>query len=155
MQEFHSDLSAQEIKVRVVANRKKTKTKKQVEVYQSDLSLVNIDEFFLSDNEEYCQDDIDDLLKSFGDELCPVNLERKNDVGSIDDGQTEILMNQDEIEIVDVEKELNQSSGVNVGPFSDFSDNSDSDIEIIEVVNKYEDFNDKRIQNYKPDDFKR
>ena len=82
-------------------------------------------------------------------------MERKNDVGNIDDGQTEILMNQDEIEIVDVEKELNQSSGVNVGPFSDFSDNSDSDIEIIEVVNKYEDFSDKRIQNYKPDDFKR
>ena len=72
-------------------------------------------------------------------------MERKNDVGSIDDGQTEILMNQDEIEIVDVEKELNQSSGVNVGPFSDFSDNSDSDIEIIEVVNKYEDFSDKII----------
>ena len=93
MQEFHSDLSAQEIKVRVVANRKKTKTKKQVEVYQSDLSLVNIDEFFILDNEEYCQDDIDDLLKSSGDELCLVNMERKNDVGSIDDGQTEILMN--------------------------------------------------------------
>ena len=33
MQEFHSDLSVQEIKVRVVANRKKTKIKKQVEVY--------------------------------------------------------------------------------------------------------------------------
>ena len=49
-------------------------------------------------------------------------------------------MNQDEIEIVDVEKELNQSNGVNVGPFSDFSDNSDLDIEIIEVVNNYEDF---------------
>ena len=49
-------------------------------------------------------------------------------------------MNQDEIEIVDVEKELNQSSGVNVGLFSDFSDNSDLDIEIIEVGNKYEDF---------------
>ena len=43
-------------------------------------------------------------------------------------------MNQDEIEIVDVEKELNQSSGVNVGPFSDL------DIKIIEVGNKYEDF---------------
>ena len=50
------------------------------------------------------------------------------------DGYNEILMNQDEIEIVDVEKELNQSSGVNVGPFSDL------DIEIIEVGNKYEDF---------------
>ena len=49
MQEFHSDLSAQEIKV-----------------YQSDSSLVNIDEFFLSDNEEYCQDNIDYLLKSSG-----------------------------------------------------------------------------------------
>ena len=61
-------------------------------------------------------------------------MERKNDVGSIDDGHNEILMNQDEIEIVDVEKELNQSSGVNVGPFSDL------DIEIIEVGNKYEDF---------------
>ena len=67
----------------------------------------------------------------------------------VDDGHNEILMNQDEIEIVDVEKELNQSSGVNVVPFSDFSDNSDSDIEIIEVVNKYEDFSDKKIQNYK------
>ena len=33
-----------------------------------------------------------------------------------------------------VEKELNQSSGVNVGSFSDL------DIEIIEVGNKYEDF---------------
>ena len=44
------------------------------------------------------------------------------------------MMNQDEIEIVDVEKELNQSSGVNVGSFSDL------DIEIIEVGNKYEDF---------------
>ena len=54
---------------------------------------MNIDEFFISDNEEYCQDDIDDLLKSSGDELWPVNMERKNDVGSIDDGQTEILMN--------------------------------------------------------------
>ena len=46
VQEFHSDLSAQEIKVRVVANRKKTKTKKQVEVYQSDSSLVNTLGFF-------------------------------------------------------------------------------------------------------------
>ena len=54
---------------------------------------MNIDEFFILDNEEYCQDDIDDLLKSSGDELCLVNMERKNDVGSIDDGQTEILMN--------------------------------------------------------------
>ena len=101
---------------------------------------MNIDKLLLSDNEEFCQDDIDDLLKSFGDELCPVNMKRKNDVGSIDDGHNEILMNQDEIEIVDVEKELNQSSGVNVGPFSDFSDNSDLNIEIIEVVNNFEDF---------------
>ena len=54
---------------------------------------MNIDKLLLSDNEEFCQDDIDDLLKSFGDELCPVNMKRKNDVGSIDDGQTEILMN--------------------------------------------------------------
>ena len=54
---------------------------------------MNIDEFFILDNEEYCQYDIDDLLKSSGDELCLVNMERKNDVGSIDDGQTEILMN--------------------------------------------------------------
>ena len=54
---------------------------------------MNIDEFFILDNEEYCQDDIDDLLKSSGDELCLVNMERNNDVGSIDDGQTEILMN--------------------------------------------------------------
>ena len=35
-----------------------------ISVYQNDSSLVNIDELFLSDNEEYCQDDIDYLLKS-------------------------------------------------------------------------------------------
>ena len=63
---------------------------------------MNIDEFFISDNEEYCQDDIDDLLKSSGDELCPVNMERTND-----DGYNEILISQDEIEIVDVKKGLN------------------------------------------------
>ena len=72
------------------------------EVYQSDSSLVNIDEILLSDNEEFRQDDIDDLLKSSGDELCPVNMERTND-----DGYNEILISQDEIEIVDVKKGLN------------------------------------------------
>jgi len=53
-----------------------------------------IDELFLSDNGEYCQDDIDDFLKSSGNELCLVNMERKNGVESIDDGYNEILMNQ-------------------------------------------------------------
>ena len=72
------------------------------EVYQSDSSLVNIDELLLSDNEEFRQDDIDDLLKSSGDELCLVNMERTND-----DGYNEILISQDEIEIVDVKKGLN------------------------------------------------
>ena len=149
MQDFHSDLSVQEIKARDVANRKKTKTKKPVEVYQSDSSLVNIDELLLSDNEEFRQDEIDDLLKSSGDELCPIHMERTNDVGSVDDGHDEILISQDAIEIVDVMKELNQSNGSNVGPLSDFNDNSDSDIEIIEVVDKCDNFIEKRIKTYK------
>merc|ERR1712105_213552 len=56
----------------------------------------------LLDNEEFRQDGIDDLLKSSGDELCLVNMERTND-----DGYNEILISQDEIEIVDVKKGLN------------------------------------------------
>ena len=48
---------------------------------------------------------------------------------------------------MDIEKELKQWCKCWI--FFWFSDNSDSDIEIIEVVNKYEDFSDKKIQNYK------
>ena len=66
------------------------------------ISLWYFPTILLLDNEEFRQDGIDDLLKSSGDELCLVNMERTND-----DGYNEILISQDEIEIVDVKKGLN------------------------------------------------